>query len=49
MLLYACAIAAAFFVPAISYAIFVFVALMWLMPDSRIEKAFEDELRDNGS
>jgi hypothetical protein len=28
----------AFVLPAISYALFVFVALMWLVPDRRIER-----------
>jgi uncharacterized membrane protein len=46
--LYLVAIPAAFLFPAISYAIFVFVALMWLMPDPRIEKALAEELREKG-
>jgi uncharacterized membrane protein len=37
--LYAVAIAVAFFEPRISAAIFVLVALMWLIPDRRIERA----------
>lgn len=36
-ILYLAAIAFAFFVPWISHAIYVFVALMWLIPDRRIE------------
>ena len=35
--LYLTAIVFAFFVPWISHAIYVFVALMWLVPDRRIE------------
>jgi TMEM175 potassium channel family protein len=35
--LYAVAIVVAFFIPWISYAIYVLVALMWLLPDRRIE------------
>jgi uncharacterized membrane protein len=37
-LLYLTGIAFAFVLPAVSYAIYVFVALMWLVPDRRIEK-----------
>jgi uncharacterized membrane protein len=36
--LYAAAIGAAFILPLLSYAIYVLVALMWLVPDRRIEK-----------
>ena len=36
--LYALAVAAAFFRPWISCALYVFVALMWLVPDRRIER-----------
>jgi uncharacterized membrane protein len=36
--LYLAAIGFAFVLPAISYALFVFVALMWLVPDRRIER-----------
>lgn len=39
VLLYACAIAIAFKAPAISLAIYVGVAGLWFVPDSRIEKA----------
>ena len=35
--LYAVAIVVAFFIPWISYTIYVLVALMWLLPDRRIE------------
>jgi hypothetical protein len=35
---YVAAIPAAFVLPAISYALFVFVALIWLVPDRRIER-----------
>lgn len=36
--LYAIAIPLAFFVPSAAQAIYVFVALMWLVPDRRIER-----------
>jgi len=36
--LYAVAIAMAFIKPTISAALYVFVALMWLVPDRRIER-----------
>jgi uncharacterized membrane protein len=42
---YVIAIPAAFAVPALSYALFVFVALLWLIPDRRIER----ELREDTS
>ncbi|MGO9461714.1 MAG: TMEM175 family protein [Rhodomicrobium sp.] len=42
-LLYLTAIFAAFFNPLISGAIYVFVALMWLIPDRRIERVFSGE------
>ena len=42
-LLYAIAIAAAFTEPWISHAIFIGAALIWLVPDRRIEKAVEAE------
>jgi uncharacterized membrane protein len=38
LVLYVVAIAAAFFIPAISLAIYVAVALIWLIPDRRIER-----------
>lgn len=37
--LYLAGVAAAFFVPWVAYAIYVGVALMWLVPDKRIEAA----------
>jgi uncharacterized membrane protein len=37
--LYAVAIAASFFVPALSMALYVAVALIWIVPDRRIENA----------
>jgi hypothetical protein len=40
--LYATATAAAFFRPWISNGIFIFVALIWLVPDRRIERAVEE-------
>ena len=42
-LLYLTGIAFAFVLPAVSYAIYVFVALMWLVPDRRIEKRMGSE------
>jgi len=36
--LYAIAVAAAFFRPWISCALYVLVALLWLIPDRRIER-----------
>lgn len=36
-LLYILAIAAAYYLPWLSYSMYVFVALMWLVPDRRIE------------
>ena len=38
VVLYAVGIAAAFFLPPLSVAIYVSVAMMWLVPDRRIEK-----------
>jgi len=38
-ILYAAAIPASFYEPRIANAIYVFVALMWLVPDRRIERA----------
>jgi uncharacterized membrane protein len=40
-MLYAAAIATAFFRPWISCCLYVLVALMWLVPDRRIERALE--------
>ncbi len=40
--LYLAAIALAFVLPWISHAIYVLVALMWLVPDRRIEKALAE-------
>jgi uncharacterized membrane protein len=40
--LYAVAVAAAFYQPWISCGIYVFVALMWLIPDRRIERALNE-------
>ena len=40
-LLYAAAIPAAFFQPWLAAAIYVFVALIWLVPDRRIERVLE--------
>jgi uncharacterized membrane protein len=41
--LYAAAIVMAFFHPAISAAVYVIVALMWLVPDRRIERTIARE------
>jgi uncharacterized membrane protein len=41
-LLYASAIALAFVDPWISIAIYVLVAVMWLVPDRRIEKVLRE-------
>ena len=41
LLLYGAAIPLAFVHRSIAYAIYVFVALMWLVPDRRIEKRLE--------
>ena len=38
---YALAIAAAFWLPPVSHALYVLVALMWLIPDRRIERALK--------
>jgi uncharacterized membrane protein len=43
--LYIAAIALSFFVPWAAHAIYVFVALMWLVPDSRIERAIQEQPR----
>ena len=43
MVLYSCAIAFAFLNQWISDAIYVFVALMWLVPDPRIESTFKPQ------
>ncbi len=40
--LYATAIAAAFLLPWVAHAIYVAVALMWLVPDRRIEQALRE-------
>ena len=40
-LLYLAAIGFAFYVPWISHAIYVFVALIWLIPDRRIEGSLD--------
>ena len=44
-LLYAIAIAAAFLAPWISHTIYVAVALLWLVPDRRIELALHEPVR----
>ena len=40
--IYIAAVPLAFVYPLISYALFVFVALLWLVPDKRIERHFND-------
>ena len=40
--LYAVAVAISFFIPWIAGTIYVLVALMWLVPDKRIERVLED-------
>jgi uncharacterized membrane protein len=45
LLLYATGVAAAFVYHGISQALYVFVALMWLIPDRRIERALTEEKR----
>jgi len=49
ILLYAAAIACAFLHQAISDTLYVAVALMWLVPDRRIERLFASEERPGGS
>ena len=44
-MLYAIAIAASFFRPWIAGAIYVFVALLWLIPDRRIERVVDESGR----
>ncbi len=41
--LYALAIVASTFYPIIAGIIYIFVALMWLVPDKRIERVFDNE------
>lgn len=43
MLLYLLGITAAFWLPAISYSLYLLVALIWFIPDTRIEKTIELE------
>ena len=38
LVIYACAVPTAFFSPALSCALYVIVAVMWLIPDQRIER-----------
>ena len=49
MLLYAVAIPAAFVSPLISYALYILVAIMWLVPDRRIEKTLQHSHREEVS
>ncbi len=48
-LLYAIAIAAAFYRPVIAAAVYVTVALIWLVPDRRIVRAMEGSQRNRAS
>jgi uncharacterized membrane protein len=41
--LYACAIVSTFFAPWIAQAIFIAVAILWLVPDRRIERTLQHE------
>jgi uncharacterized membrane protein len=43
-LFYALGIALAFFYPPLSWALYVIVALIWLVPDKRIERVIEKSL-----
>jgi uncharacterized membrane protein len=43
LLVYITAIPLAFAWPALSYALFVFVALLWLVPDRRIERHLKED------
>ncbi len=45
IVLYVCAIALAFVTPWIAHSIYVLVALLWLVPDRRIERTLKDEHR----
>ena len=36
-------VALAFVAPAVSYALYAFVALMWLIPDRRVEKVMAEK------
>jgi len=42
LVLYAAAVALAFFVPKVSCALYVAVAILWLVPDRRIERVLAD-------
>jgi uncharacterized membrane protein len=48
-LVYAIAIAAAFWMPAVAGALYVTVALIWLVPDRRIVRAIEGSRRTTAS
>ncbi len=43
LILYGISVPLAFHSPAISFAIYILVALIWIVPDSRIEKVFKGE------
>ena len=38
ILIYALSIVVAYYFPSISYAIYIAVALIWIVPDNRLEK-----------
>jgi uncharacterized membrane protein len=46
--LYVCAIASTFFLPWIAQAIFIAVAILWLVPDRRIERTLQHDLTSGG-
>ena len=46
---YAASIPLAFVLPVASYSLFVLVALIWLVPDPRIERELHRERLDNGA
>jgi uncharacterized membrane protein len=43
MLLYVAAVVLAFVLPLLSYAVFVIVALIWIVPDRRLERAMAQQ------
>jgi uncharacterized membrane protein len=48
-ILYAAAVPLAFFDPGVSQALYVLVALMWLVPDRRIVRALRSQVRPNAA
>ena len=47
--LYLCAIVSTFFLPWMAQAIFVAVAILWLVPDRRIERTLKHDVSTGGS